>query len=61
MYLQEINKSLEEFTRQWNYYGLSTEAGSSPVQFWIEGILRTANDRKSSLDDILTENYFGIE
>ena len=42
VYLQEINKSLVEFSRQWNYHGLSTEGGSSPL--WTEGILRTAND-----------------
>ena len=32
VYLQEINKSLVEFSRQWNYHGLSTEGGSSPLQ-----------------------------
>ena len=64
LYLQEINKSLEEFTRQWNYHGLRTEGGSSPLQLWTEGILRTANDRNSSLDVILTEEelfWYGVD
>ena len=64
VYLQEINKSLEEFTRQWNYHGLSTEGGSSPLQLWTEGILRTANDRNSPLDVILTEEellWYGVD
>ena len=34
VFLKEINKSLEEFTRQWNYHGLSTEGGTSPLQLW---------------------------
>lgn len=64
MYLQEINKSLEEFSRQWNYHGLSTEGGSSPLQLWTEGIVRTANDRNSPLDLILTEEelfWYGVD
>ena len=64
LYLQEINKSLEEFTRQWNYHGLSTKGGSSPLQLWTEGILRTANDRNSPLDVILTEEelfWYGVD
>ena len=32
VFLKEINKSLEEFTRQGNYHGLSTEGGTSPLQ-----------------------------
>lgn len=55
VFLQEINKSLEEFARQWNYHGLSTEGGSSPLQLWTKGILRSANERNSPLDVILTE------
>ena len=31
VFLREIKKSLDEFTRQWNYHGLSTEGGSSPL------------------------------
>ena len=64
VYSQEINKSLEEFTRQWNYHGLSTEGGSSPLQLWTEGILRTALDKNSPLDVILTEDelfWFGVD
>ena len=30
--LQQINKSLQELTNQWNYHCLSTEGGSSPLQ-----------------------------
>jgi len=55
VFLKEINKSLEEFTRQWNDHGLSTEGGTSPLQLWTEGILRTGNDRNSPFDVILTE------
>ena len=55
VFLKEINKSLEEFTRQWNYHGLSTEGGTSPLQLWTEGILRTGNDRNSPFDVVLTE------
>ena len=55
VFLQEIKKSLDEFTRQWNYHGLSTEGGSSPLQLWTEGILRSANGRNSPLDGILSE------
>lgn len=64
VFLQEINKSLEEFSRQWNYHGLSTEGGSSPLQLWTEGILRTANDRNSPLDVILSEEelfWYGVD
>lgn len=64
VFLQEINKSLEEFSRQWNYHGLSREGGSSPLQLWTEGILRTANDRNSPLDVILSEEelfWYGVD
>lgn len=64
VYLQEINKSLVEFSRQWNYHGLSTEGGSSPLQLQTEGILRTTNDRNSPLDVILTEEelfWYGVD
>ena len=30
--LQQINKSLQELTNQWNYHCLSIEGGSSPLQ-----------------------------
>ena len=29
---QQINKSLQELTNQWNYHCLSTEGGPSPLQ-----------------------------
>ena len=64
VYLQEINKSLVEFSRQWNYHGLSTEGGSSPLQLWTEGILRTENDKNLPLDVILTEEelfWYGVD
>ena len=52
------------FTRQWNYHGLSTEGGSSPLQLWTEGILRSANGRNSPLDGILSEEeliWYGVD
>ena len=64
VFLKEINKSLEEFTRQWNYHGLSTEGGTSPLQLWTEGILRTGNDRNSPFDVVLTEEelfWYGVD
>lgn len=64
VFSQEIKKSLDDFTRQWNYHGLSTEGGSSPLQLWTEGILRSANGRNSPLDGILSEEeliWFGVD
>ena len=64
VFLQQINKSLQEFACQWNYRGLSTEGGSSPLQLWTEGILRAANEGNSPLDDILTEEelfWYGVD
>ena len=64
VFLEQINKSLQEFTNQWNYHGLSTEGGSSPLQLWTEGILRTAREGNSPLGDILTEEelfWYGVE
>ena len=64
VFLKEINKSLEEFTRQWNYHGLSTEGGASPLQLWTEGILRTGNDRNSPFDVVFTEEelfWYGVD
>ena len=55
---------MQEFTNQWNYHGLSTEGGSSPLQLWTEGILRTAREGNSPLGDILTEEelfWYGVE
>ena len=64
VFLQEIKKSLDEFTRQWNYHGLSTEGGSSPLQLWTEGILRSANGGNSPLDGILSGEeliWYGVD
>ena len=64
VFLQEIKKSQDEFTRQWNYHGLSTDGGSSPLQLWTEGILRSANGRNSPLDGILSEEeliWYGVD
>ena len=63
VFLQEINKSLDKFTRLWNYHGLSKEGDSSPLKNWIGGILRTAQVRNSPLDVILTEEelfWYGV-
>ena len=64
VFLKEINKSLDEFCRQWNHHSLSTERGSSPLQLWTEGILRTASTGNSPLDIILTEeemSWYGVD
>ena len=64
VFLQEIKKSLDEFTRQWNYHGLCTEGGSSSLQLWTEDILRSANGRNSPLDGILSEEelvWYGVD
>lgn len=42
VFLEEINKSLEEFINQWNHHG--TKRGLSPLQLWTQGILRNTND-----------------
>lgn len=51
-----IHRKLTNLWKKWNYHGLSTEGGSSPLQLWTEGILRTALDKNSPLDVILTED-----
>lgn len=64
VFLQEIKKSRDEFTRQWNYHGFSTDGGSCPLQLWTEGILRSANSRNSPLDGILSEEeliWYGVD
>lgn len=64
LFLTENNKYLEEFTRQWYYDGVSTEGGTSPLQLWTEGILRTGNDRNSALDVVLMEEelfWYGLD
>ena len=53
VFLKLINDSLQEFVNQWNYHGISTERGSSPLQLWTESILRSATESNSTLDDIL--------
>ena len=48
--LQQINKSLQELTNQWNYHGLSTEGGSSPLQLdYLHSLIPTYLNRNESV------------
>ena len=48
--LQQINKSLQELTNQWNYHCLSTEGGSSPLQLdYLHSLIPTYLNRNESV------------
>ncbi|XP_054593353.2 uncharacterized protein [Nothobranchius furzeri] len=40
VYLPRINRSVDEFRRQWNHHSLRTMANMSPLQLWTTGILQ---------------------
>ena len=66
VYLPEVNKSLEELTREWNYHGLTTENNRTPRQLWIEGMLSNSQSDYRAVEDVLADvqpdmNDYGID
>ncbi|XP_028409238.1 uncharacterized protein LOC114531821 [Dendronephthya gigantea] len=53
VYLPEINNSLEELTREWNYHGLTTESKKTPRQLWIAGMLSNSATNYRAVGDVL--------
>lgn len=40
IYLPRINRSVDEFVRQWNHHSLRTMESSSPLQLWTVGMFQ---------------------
>ena len=62
-FIPRINASLNEFRKQWNHHGLSTEHGLSPIQLYTSGILENANSDNKAINSIFTSEpeLFGID
>ena len=59
VYIPRINTALKEFKQQWMHHGLRTEHGSSPMQLYTEGLLRSVNSGHPALESIRTD--FGVD
>ena len=46
IFTPRINKSLEEFTRQWNNHPIRTAQHKSPRQLWVHGMLQNPGRRE---------------
>lgn len=60
IYLPRIQNTVDMFMNQWNFHGLSTERGMSPVQLWQLGMLQ---DNINSEDPSYLENpeFYGVD
>lgn len=46
VYLPRINRSLDEFVRQWNHHSLRTMDSRSPLQLWTVGMLQLPQQQR---------------
>ncbi len=53
VYLDIINRSLENFTGQCNNHPVTTENNFSPVQLWIQGMTSARNINCTAVQDVL--------
>ena len=59
VFLQQINKSLQELTNQWSYHCLSTEGGSSPLQLdYLHSLIPTYLLHYAELESVVCEMIF---
>ena len=66
VYLPQVNDSLAELSRDWNYHGLTTENNTTPRQLWITGMLSNSRANYRAVSDVLEDNQpdmsgYGIE
>ena len=62
--IPRINKSLEEFVRQWNNHPISMENNLSPLQMYAQGTLQNMHSGHTGVDSILSEAdmvYYGFD
>ena len=50
LYLQRINRLLEEFKAEWNHHSIRTEHNSTPLQLFSAGALRLRNSGAVAVD-----------
>ena len=53
VYLPEINNSLVELTKEWSYYGLTTESNRTPRQIWITEMFSNSPTGYRAICDVL--------
>ncbi|KAA8577364.1 hypothetical protein FQN60_004275 [Etheostoma spectabile] len=46
VYLPRINRSVDEFVRQWNHHSLRTMESRSPMQLWTVGMLQLPHHQR---------------
>ena len=57
VYTTRIERSIMEFVQQWNFHGLRTMGGRSPLAIWNEGIITDPNADVS----FTNENEYGVD
>lgn len=59
VYVPRINRSLKEFMAYWNHHGIRTQAGMSPHQLFVAGMLKLQNSGLTAMDffDHVGESY----
>ena len=66
VYLPRIQRSIEEFTLQWNNHPLSSEHNKTPYQKWTEGFYCHANSSQTAVhialqDQVINPASYGID
>lgn len=60
IFMPRIQRATIEFTNQWNYHGLSTQGGQTPLQLWHTGIINNIGLGNTAVDAIFhTNNFYG--
>lgn len=59
VYIEIINKALDEFTAQWNNHDLSTESNLSPYQLWIGGMVNHCNSQSNAVRSVIQNSTTG--
>lgn len=61
VYVDLINKALDEFSLQWNNHPVSSESNFSPQQLWIGGMITQSSLSSTAVQDAIQPSDFGIE
>lgn len=52
IYMARIRRAATEFQNQWNYHGLSTQVGQTPLHMWQRGILNNTGTHNPTMNGI---------
>lgn len=62
VYLDLINRALNEFCSEWNNHPVTTETNFSPQQLWVRGVVMQGNNSSSTaVQDVIYPSNYGVD